>query len=374
MKKLNREQTTDYLLKALLLLVLVLSAVFIITFLFPAFKSILKFAVIALLPFLIAWLISVLTEPLAVFMNKKLRIHKALAAIIIILLFLTLIALVCVLIFNRIMTEISNFDLDSLAASLQKIVEDIQAWLADVNENSNLAFIQNAINSALENIGEHLRPLMEGAFNFVLATPGTVITALIFTMVTIMAIFFMVKDSGTLQTSIFNIFPAAKRARVSAIYKNFTKILSGYFWAQIFLVSTSMTMSCIFFIILGIPGPLTLALFIGVLDLMPVVGPTGLILPLAAYHLFISGNYFIGVGLVILLLVLTVMRNILEPKVVGDKIGIKPLYTLVAIFVGLKLFGLLGIALGPLSLAFGVCLYRSAKMTNEELMMMEKNQ
>ena len=140
MKKLNREQTVDYLYKAILLLVLIVSAVLVLNFLFPAVKNILRFVAIALLPFLLAWFISFLTEPFAVFMHKKLRIHKALAAIIIILIFLGAIVLISTLVFNRVWTAISEVlsDLPGFTASLLEFVGNLQNLLTELNENTNL--------------------------------------------------------------------------------------------------------------------------------------------------------------------------------------------------------------------------------------------
>ena len=86
------------------------------------------------------------------------------------------------------------------------------------------------------------------------------------------------------------------------------------------------------------------------MDIIPILGPGTLIVPWAAWSL-ITGDFISGVGLIIIYATTTISRNILEPKIVGDRVGLHPLATLAAIFIGMRMFGLVGLILGPIVLA-----------------------
>ena len=104
------------------------------------------------------------------------------------------------------------------------------------------------------------------------------------------------------------------------------------------------------FAVLGLPYPILIGVVIAIVDILPVLG-TGLILLPWALICIIIGNYFLGIGLLVLYIAITVIRNIVEPKLVGNQIGLHPLATLISMFVGLQIFGLLGLFLFPVTLS-----------------------
>ena len=89
---------------------------------------------------------------------------------------------------------------------------------------------------------------------------------------------------------------------------------------------------------------------IAVFDILPILGTGGILLPWAAV-LFVMGNKPLAAGILILYVIITVIRNIVEPKIVGKQIGLHPLVTLMAMFLGLKTFGIIGMIVLPVSLA-----------------------
>lgn len=108
--------------------------------------------------------------------------------------------------------------------------------------------------------------------------------------------------------------------------------------------------------LVGIKNALLLAIIISLLDLLPIIGTGVVLIPWAVLEI-INSNLKIGVGLLIIWLTVTVIRNIVEPKIVGRQVGLNPLVTLIAMFVGAKLFGFLGLLLAPVSLAVAVSFY-----------------
>ena len=101
--------------------------------------------------------------------------------------------------------------------------------------------------------------------------------------------------------------------------------------------------------VLRIPYSLAIAFGIALFDLMPVLGTGGILLPWVVIA-GIAGNYGMALGVGILYIVITVVRNSLEPRIVGGEIGLHPLATLVAMMLGLGLMGLVGMLLFPITL------------------------
>ena len=91
---------------------------------------------------------------------------------------------------------------------------------------------------------------------------------------------------------------------------------------------------------------LPIAAIIAVLDIMPVIGTGGILIPWAIIELILK-NYFLGFSLLILYIGVTVFRNIIEPRIVGHQIGLHPIITITAMYAGLRLFSVAGIIIGP---------------------------
>lgn len=106
------------------------------------------------------------------------------------------------------------------------------------------------------------------------------------------------------------------------------------------------------------PYAVIVALVIAVFDILPVLGTGGVLLPWAAVML-VTGNYSFAAGLFILYLVITIVRNSLEPRSVGKQMGLHPLITLIAMFVGLELGGLAGLILLPMAVVILVNMKKS---------------
>ncbi len=103
------------------------------------------------------------------------------------------------------------------------------------------------------------------------------------------------------------------------------------------------------FLILGIEKPLLLAFVVSLIDILPILGVGIVLIPWIVISLF-QKNFFLAIGLGILYLVITVLRNVIEPKVVGKQIGLSPLVSLIAVYVGFRALGVFGMFIFPISL------------------------
>jgi sporulation integral membrane protein YtvI len=104
---------------------------------------------------------------------------------------------------------------------------------------------------------------------------------------------------------------------------------------------------CIGFLILGIQDALFIAIIIALLDVLPIVGSGAVLVPWGVASM-VFGDPIRGVGLIVLWIVIVIVRQIVEPKIVGTQLGLHPLITIISMYVGLQLMGGLGLVMGPL--------------------------
>jgi predicted PurR-regulated permease PerM len=98
--------------------------------------------------------------------------------------------------------------------------------------------------------------------------------------------------------------------------------------------------------ILGIPSPLTIGLICGILDIMPVIGPTLIFVPMIVYEIS-KNNIFTTLGLVLLFILLSVSRKIMEVKMMGNNLHIHPAVAILSLYIGITIYGAWGVIIGP---------------------------
>ncbi|WP_175990791.1 sporulation integral membrane protein YtvI [Bacillus sp. Marseille-Q1617] len=164
-----------------------------------------------------------------------------------------------------------------------------------------------------------------------------------------LATFFISKDWYKLSAKAERIVPGKAMSSGRTVFMDLKKALFGFIRAQFTLISITAIIVLIGLIILRVDYAITIALVSGLVDILPYLGTGAVFVPWIAYE-FITGNAGLGIGLSVLYLVVVVQRQIMEPKVLSSSIGLDPLATLVALFVGFKLIGFLGLIVGPVVL------------------------
>jgi sporulation integral membrane protein YtvI len=146
-----------------------------------------------------------------------------------------------------------------------------------------------------------------------------------------------------------SILPTSVSARIPDFQKGLKNFLSRYFKAYALILFLTFCELYVGFSMLALEYSFLLAILISLVDIFPVLGVGTIILPWAAITL-IGGNYPLGFGLVILWGVVTIVRQIIEPRIVGGTLGVHPILMLIAMYLGFRFFGLLGILLSPAAL------------------------
>jgi len=110
------------------------------------------------------------------------------------------------------------------------------------------------------------------------------------------------------------------------------------------------------------PYALLLGLAIALLDALPVLGSGMILLPWSIV-LFFQKNYIPGAILLTVFVLCVILREFLEPKLLGKGIGIRPLYTLISMYLGIRIFGVAGFILGPIGLVIIKSLYEQTEVS-----------
>lgn len=169
-------------------------------------------------------------------------------------------------------------------------------------------------------------------------------------VMTVVATFFLAADYERITGFLLRLLPKKGQEMACSLKKYTLEVLGAYCKSYSILMLLTFLELCIGLAVLQVPFFIPIAFGIALFDILPVLGTGGILIPWAAIALII-GDYRLAVGLVVLDTVITVLRNILEPRIVGRQIGLHPLAALMALFVGLKIGGIVGMIALPMGLS-----------------------
>ncbi|MDR1616423.1 MAG: sporulation integral membrane protein YtvI [Syntrophomonadaceae bacterium] len=344
------------------ILVLGIAAFFLtVTYIFPYLGVFFKKAPSVLLPFIIAVIMAFIIEPAVVFLENKVHIKRSLAAFISLLLFLGLLSLVLFFLFSRIGSELARISPMVATHSLDfsgiiiNFINDLKVYFLalEISPELQAAFNDNWA-AAVNFISAHINNMITGVFYFLTLLPNLMVVITIATIAT----FFMVKDKAMIKSFIWKNMPAGAQIKSNRVLHDVMDSLAGFVKAYIILVSITAIITMIALKIAGVQYALTIGMVTGVLDLLPILGPGLVFLPWIIWEL-ILGSKSLGIGLLVIYVIISVVRQVLEPKITGDNIGLHPLATLLSMYIGLKLIGFIGIIAGPVLLVLAIAVKRA---------------
>lgn len=326
------------------------------------FYLLFRYAVMLLLPFLLALLLAVLTRPLVVWIARKRDCSERPVALAVTAAALALLVLVAVLVCNRLLTEAQR--LLELLASESETGEGKLSRLWGFFRDLSVRF------PFLERLGEllpfgedpdsflqsELRRVLEAALSavagFLAGLLGRLPRVLLFLLVTVISSFFVAMDYKALGALCCRLLPARIAQRLPAVCARVLEVGKRYFKAYALLFLLTFGELLIGFLLLRTSYPVLLAFLVAFLDMLPVIGVGTVLVPWGLFCL-LTGEGARAVWLLVLFLVIMVVRQILEPHILGKSLGVHPLLMLMGFYVGVSLFGVGGVILGP-ALAFGV--------------------
>jgi sporulation integral membrane protein YtvI len=323
-------------------------------------------------PFIFGWILALMLNPIVNFFQFKLKFPRWLAVSFSMLIFLAAMVTAITLLVANIIVELGSLA-DTLQLQINRWVEQFnvfinstafQDWIEKINEFfENNPKYQETVNNNLSSTAGSIADVSKLIINYVFNTLKSLLTSLpniaTITIIIMLATFFISKDWYQLIKRYKGIFSDLIVKTTQLIRNDLQKALFGYMRAQLILVSLTALVVIIGLLVLRVDYAITIGLLTGLADLMPYLGTGAVMVPWILYVFFAQGNLFLGIGLSVLYGVIVIARQIMEPKVLASSVGLDPLATLIAMFVGLKLFGLLGLIIGPVSLILISAFYRA---------------
>ncbi len=167
-----------------------------------------------------------------------------------------------------------------------------------------------------------------------------------------LAAYFFVADKERISRIIRMVVPKSLRERWSWIKEIFSKAVGGYFVAQFKIMGVIAAILFVGFLFLGVEFAVLWAVLISLLDFLPFLGTGTVIWPWAAFQL-LTGDYYMAAGLMIIYLICLLVHQLLQPKFVGDTVGMDPLMTLFFMFIGYRVSGVFGMIIAiPVGIIF----------------------
>lgn len=327
------------------ILVLFLYIIFGIAVIYIFFKYLLKLC----LPFIIAFLVSLIIRPMAVYLSKKTKISKKVISVVLVLAVLLLLGGILFWVVDKLMYEFRGI--------IELISRNSDEWIGKLleffnNTSEKMPFIKRF--GSEEELVQVLTGFAANILeNFTANVPNMLKTfltilpnALFVSLILIMASYYFCADYDEIFSSVIKLFPSVVKEKIKAgkmKVKNVGKrVLKGYLLTMVI----TFIQLYIGLLILKSDYAFTVAFITSLIDVLPVIGVGTVLIPWAIVKL-ILGSYYQGFGLLIIFAVVSVVREILEPKIIGKSLGLHPLATLFAMYIGFELCGFWGLISFP---------------------------
>lgn len=337
------------LLRALLVVLLIAVAVSIVYFVTPL-----------IYPFIIGWLLAYILNPSVSFMERKWKLPRWLAVTVALLVILAIIVTLVTLLITQLVIEIADLTVkmpiyiqqlsDYFSRFLTEdfylgIVDRFTSFYEDLDENYKTK-INEKVGETAETVSSSLTKVVVAFLGGIGAFLGAIPNTVTVLVIAIMAAFFLAKDWTKLVSHSKAIVPSGIQKSGLTVVNDLKSALGGFVKAQFTLISITAVVVIIGLLVLRVDYAFTIGLLTGLVDILPYLG-TGLVfVPWIVYLIFV-GNMKLAIGLGILYGIIMIARQILEPRILASSVGLDPLLTLIALFVGLQLFGFLGLIIGP---------------------------
>ncbi|MEX1030778.1 MAG: sporulation integral membrane protein YtvI [Paenibacillaceae bacterium] len=312
-------------------------------------------------PFLLALIIAIFLEPLVQLFMKIPRLSRIAAATMVCSLFtivmlglMYLIGLKVISEFLAFLKKLPNYLTDANML-IQETVVDLQKQYDELPDDV-VSQIQDGTSSGIGALIDSLNSLLGTISGSFFALAKAIPNLFIFFIVFIVALYLTSYSLTTLKGAFLSLFEEKSRDKVSEVLLNLRNAIFGFIRAQVIISFLTYIVALIGLLILDVNFALAVALLIIIVDILPILGTGSVLVPWAIYTIVIGNDTFQGIGLIVLFLVITVFRRMIEPKILGDSIGIGALSTLISLYVGFKLVGVVGLFLGPIVIIIYVAL------------------
>ena len=254
-----------------------------------------------LMPFVVGWIIASIATPVVNWLEKRLKIRKKLGSALIIIGVLALMGTLGYFAVSWLVSEVSNLD-DTMGSLMSKISE----------------------------------PTVSAAGNIAKRVPSYLVS----TIVAVMSSYFFISEREEVVTWVKQIAPKSVTERMIMVIDNLKYAVGGYFKAQFKIMGIVFLILAVGLGFLKVHYFVLSAFLIAFLDFLPFFGTGTAMIPWAIYAVFM-GDYKRAVVLVVIYAITQIVRQLIQPKLVGDSVGLNPLVTLLLIYIGYRIGGVI---------------------------------
>ena len=330
-----------------------------------------KYAFGTLLPLICAIVVAMALQKPVNFICKKTPLKKGIVSAISVLFSFFVIIAILVLGVFWLGSELKGFfkyilvqfeDIPALIVSIKAYLANILAFLPEKVEATAMAFINEKLDSFVNSSGGSSLDITSFDFSMLSApllgiwnTAKQIPTTLVSIIVAVVACCFMTSDFDSLKSLILGLFQPESRNKIVRAKRLLIPALGKMVKAYALIITITFAELSFGLFILKLLNIyesnyiFIIAALTAIIDIIPVLGTGTVLIPWALYN-FISGNYSLAVGLLVIYVCITVIRQVIEPKLVASQLGLPAFLTIVSMFIGSQIFGVIGIFILPITM------------------------
>lgn len=301
------------------------------------------------MPFVVGWCIALICNPLVKFLEKRLKLVRKHSSAVIVAVVLAGVIWLLYFLVSRLILGVMMFcrELPQLYEAWKTELQGVFAGFSVILERMPTA-VQEAVNRTNSNLGALAGSLVEKLATPTVTVAGNVAkgipAALVYSVVVILSSYFFIIERDKIMAWGKKHLPKGMQNYVEFLKKDIKTLIGGYFLAQFKIMFVVAVILAVGLVILGVRYGILFALLIALLDFLPVFGTGTVLFPWALIKL-LSGEWTFAIGLVVIYVLTQAVRQVVQPKIVGDSIGLPPLLSLIFLYLGFKIKGISGMIL-----------------------------
>lgn len=302
-----------------------------------------------LFPFFVSWIIALLIRPITVFLHKYTKVSKRVWSVFLVSAIVLGLGSILFFLLSKLVHELQDISC-YITSNYEDIIDNVTNGISVLGEKLPIfkAFLseEELLNAVFDSLSKSAVGLSSKIPSFITYLAKTFPNVLFLSVVLVTSAYYFCADYDKLKAAFLNALPKSVTVRLPVIKETFSnlgkKVIKGY------LIIMLLTFATVYFglTVLKVRYAFATSVIISLVDMLPIIGVGIVLVPWAVFKI-VLGEYYVGFGLLILFGVVCIMREILEPKIIGKSIGLHPLLTLFAMYVGLKLFGFFGMIIFP---------------------------
>lgn len=315
---------------------------------------VIKYFLGVLFPFVLGFVIAFSLKPVIRWIVKKTKLNNKFVSIIILLLFYALIGFGLFLLIVQGVSMLSQLfeQFPSIyARDIQPLITSVTQWMGEIVYKIDpeiVVFVEQFETSILTSLADFVKSFSAGSISFLTSVITKVPGFFLAFFFSIISSFFITLDYEKITSFLTAQFSGRGQRIFTGIQQNGLLVLLNFIKAYGVIIFITFVESAVGLKILGVHNAMGISIIIAVVDILPVLGTGTVMIPWAFIELF-NGNIGLAIGLGVLYIIITVIRQILEPRIVGDHIGLYPLVTLISMYIGTRYFGIAGLFLIPIA-------------------------